>query len=169
MKIGSAFTFFFDQEDASDFKSIITASGPLEQDEQKLRETIQSVLYQAEINKFKSICFPIISTGVYSFDFESACKIFGEEIKDFLENRAKHLMVVRLVNNRQQNCEKICQLFKKSIGETNLSLTLTIETLGITRPDPESEFHWFWEEGKKRKCFFFLIIQLFFQKKIKKK
>ena len=114
-----------------------------------MRETIQSVLYQSEINNFKSICFPIISTGFNSFDFEIAYKIFGEEIKDFLENIAIHLMVVWLVNISQQNWEKICQLFKKSIGETNLSLKLTIETLGIIRPDLESEFHWFCEEGIK--------------------
>ena len=145
LKIGSAFTYRF--QDPSDFKFIITTSGPLEQDEWKLRKTILSVLDQAESNKINSICMPFISTGIYSFDFETAVKIHKEEIEQFLENKAKHLMVVRFVHNKQSKCEKICEMFKKSFGETNVSLNLTVETLGVTRPDPESEYIWQWQEG----------------------
>ena len=39
-------------------------------------------------NNIKSIAFPSISTGVYRFPFEKACRIATKTVKEFLENNS---------------------------------------------------------------------------------
>ena len=67
LKTGCSNTFPF--EEASQFKYIITTVGPKDLNQQKLRDSIRSVFQEAEKHKIKSIALPIISSGIYNFDF----------------------------------------------------------------------------------------------------
>lgn len=89
MKIGESFTFIF--EETSDFKYIITTSCPLEENENELKKSIESVLEEAESNNIYSICLPIVYSGDHDFDFEKAVQIISNQTKIFLQNRSKNL------------------------------------------------------------------------------
>ena len=72
-------------------KFVIHTVGPVwfggdEREEEKLRSCYRSTLLLAAENNIKSIAFPNISTGVFSFPKELAFKIATEEVDAFLNS-----------------------------------------------------------------------------------
>jgi len=53
---------------------------------EKLASCYRNSLALAEEYKIKSIAFPSVSTGIYRFPVEEACRIALKEIKSFLKN-----------------------------------------------------------------------------------
>lgn len=53
---------------------------------EKLANCYRNSLSLAEEYKIKSIAFPSVSTGIYRFPIEEACRIALKEIKNFLKN-----------------------------------------------------------------------------------
>ena len=72
-------------------KFVIHTVGPVwrggnNNEDKLLANCYKNSLKLAEENNIKTIAFPSISTGVYSFPFERACKIAIKTVKEFLEN-----------------------------------------------------------------------------------
>lgn len=72
-------------------KFVIHTVGPVwrggsNNEDELLANCYKNSLNLAEENNIKTIAFPSISTGVYSFPFERACKIAIKTVKEFLEN-----------------------------------------------------------------------------------
>ena len=72
-------------------KFVIHTVGPVwhggnNNEDELLADCYKNSLKLAEENNIKTIAFPSISTGVYSFPFERACKIAIKTVKEFLEN-----------------------------------------------------------------------------------
>ena len=72
-------------------KFVIHTVGPVwrggnNNEDELLTNCYKNSLKLAEENNIKTIAFPSISTGVYSFPFERACKIAIKTVKEFLEN-----------------------------------------------------------------------------------
>ena len=72
-------------------KFVIHTVGPVwhggnNNEDELLANCYKNSLKLAEYNYIKIIAFPSISTGVYSFPFECACKIAIKTVKEFLEN-----------------------------------------------------------------------------------
>lgn len=70
-------------------KFVIHTVGPVwhggnNNEDNLLANCYKSSLKLAEENNIKTIAFPSISTGVYSFPFERACKIAIKNVKEFL-------------------------------------------------------------------------------------
>ncbi len=60
--------------------------GGVSHEAEKLRNAYVNSLNIAVKNKVKSIAFPNISTGIYGFPKEPACKIAFEAVSNFLKN-----------------------------------------------------------------------------------
>jgi len=74
-------------------KFVIHTVGPVwhggnNNEDELLANCYKNSLKLAEENNIKTIAFPSISTGVYSFPFERACKIAIKTVKEFLENNS---------------------------------------------------------------------------------
>lgn len=74
-------------------KFVIHTVGPVwhggnNNEEELLANCYKNSLKLAEENNIKTIAFPSISTGVYSFPFERACKIAIKTVKEFLEKNS---------------------------------------------------------------------------------
>jgi O-acetyl-ADP-ribose deacetylase (regulator of RNase III) len=72
-------------------KFVIHTAGPVwnggkHNEREKLANCYRNSLALAEEYKVKSIAFPSISTGIYRFPVEEACRIALKEIKKFLKN-----------------------------------------------------------------------------------
>lgn len=72
-------------------KFVIHTVGPVwhggnNNEDELLANCYKNSLKLAEENNIKTIAFPSISTGVYSFPFERACKIAIKTVSKFLEN-----------------------------------------------------------------------------------
>jgi len=70
-------------------RHVIHAVGPVwrggdKNEDEQLASCYRTALKLAEENGLKSIAFPCISTGIYHFPFERACKIALREIFQFL-------------------------------------------------------------------------------------
>ncbi len=71
-------------------KNIIHTVGPVYRDNSKNESELLANCYRnslniAKENNIKEIAFPCISTGIFRFPFDEACKIALTEIKKFLE------------------------------------------------------------------------------------
>ena len=73
-------------------KYVIQTVGPIienevtRQKEQELSECYINSLKLAIDNGIKTIAFPCISTGVFRFPKDNACRIAVKSVRDFLEN-----------------------------------------------------------------------------------
>ncbi len=72
-------------------KYVIHTVGPIwrggnNNEDKLLRNCYYNSLNLAVENNIKTIAFPSISTGVYGFPFERACKIASKTINEFLQN-----------------------------------------------------------------------------------
>ena len=81
-------------------KYVIQTVGPIvenevaEQKEKELKNCYINSLKLAVDNGIKTIAFPCISTGVFRFPKDRACKIAIESVKDFLKENNKIEKVV---------------------------------------------------------------------------
>ncbi len=104
---------------------VIHTVGPIwqggNQDEDNLlAQCYQNSLALAEQNDIKSIAFPSISTGVYSFPMERAAKIAVTEIKQFLEKGSQIERVVLVCfGQRAYNIHKA--VVKEIIGAGDIT------------------------------------------------
>lgn len=79
-------------------KAIIHTVGPIwrggdQNEEQLLASCYRKSLAMAGDNSFESVSFPSISTGVYGFPFEKACRIALNEIVAFLKDNESFKLV----------------------------------------------------------------------------
>lgn len=61
-------------------------NGGANDEEEKLRNCYRSSLRQAELNGVVSIAFPNISTGIYNYPKDLACRIAFDEVSKYLSN-----------------------------------------------------------------------------------
>ncbi|MBI5402956.1 MAG: O-acetyl-ADP-ribose deacetylase [Ignavibacteriae bacterium] len=75
---------------------------------EKLAGCYKNSLALAEKHKVKSIAFPSISTGIYRFPIEEACRIALKEIKSFLKNNniMEKVVIVCFDKNTYEEYEK---------------------------------------------------------------
>ncbi len=98
-------------------KVIIHTVGPIwkggnQNETNLLASCYRTSLTIAHDNSFQSISFPSISTGVYGFPFEKACRIALNEITAFLKNNRSFTMV-QLVCFSEQDLE----MYNSALGE----------------------------------------------------
>ena len=63
---------------------------------QKLKDTIEKCLNEAEKLKAKSIAFPAIGTGVLQYPPETVGKVFLEACTDFAEKYPGNVKIIKL-------------------------------------------------------------------------
>jgi len=95
---------------------IIHTVGPVwkdgNQDEEKLlKSCYYKSLKLAEENNIKSIAFPAISTGIYRFPIELACKIARESVEEYLMKSDSFKLIIF-------SCftDEVCNSLKKEKG-----------------------------------------------------
>ena len=78
-----------------------------------LASCYRNSLNLAKDNGLKSIAFPSISTGVYGYPFDDACKVAITEIQRFLSDSGHHIEVI-LVTHSQKDFDIYNSLYAKS-------------------------------------------------------
>ena len=98
-------------------KAIIHTVGPIwrggnQNEPELLASCYRNSLALADNNSFHSISFPSISTGVYGFPFDKACRIALNQIVTFLNNTPS-FKIVQLVCFSEQDL----QMYNSALGE----------------------------------------------------
>ncbi|MCG8333182.1 MAG: O-acetyl-ADP-ribose deacetylase [Proteobacteria bacterium] len=98
-------------------KAVIHTVGPIwkggnQNETELLASCYRNSLALARDNFFQSISFPSISTGVYGFPFEKACRIALNEITTFLNSNVS-FKTVQLVCFSEQDL----QMYNLAVGE----------------------------------------------------
>lgn len=66
-------------------------------DKKKLTKIFRNCLEQAEANRYTSIAFPAIGTGVHGFPPTEAASAMVAALKDFVQKHPKHVKIIRMV------------------------------------------------------------------------
>lgn len=133
------------------FKCVINTVGPIKginNDKQILRKSCLSALKEAEKLKLNSLCMPVISSGIFGFDFSEASKIITSAIVEFLKNGANSLVTVRVCSNKPSETEIVCQSFASLIGPSNTSRDLIKKKVAPVQI-AEGKYIWEWMDDDK--------------------
>lgn len=85
-------------------KNIIHAVGPIyfdgkQGERETLRDAYESALELAVKNNFKTIVFPLLSSGIYGYPLEEAAEVAVFTIRDFVENHDLDVTISVLNDN----------------------------------------------------------------------
>lgn len=102
------------------FKGIIHAVGPRlgeGEEEEKLKKAIKAVLMIASENKFKTLSFPAISSGIFRVPKEICARAYLKGVLEFFkENEKTSLNLVRLVLYNDQTMAKLVENLASSFN-----------------------------------------------------
>lgn len=102
-------------------------------EEDKLRGCYRKSLSLAQLNKIKSISFPIISTGAYAYPKEIGMRIAVDEIRAFLDENDMDITLVVFDENTSRESHKYTKELKQYVSDNYVN-ELAFEEYNRRRP-----------------------------------